>query len=122
MIKKGVLLLTILFLISCTEQCPPEFPVMEGNGDGSICRTPTDQECENMLGCSPGYWDNDKISCLCKEPTACEAAGGRLFEMRECDGTVSQVCALNRDKCYLDQVQDGMCTGVFQPRILCTVY
>ena len=61
----------------------------------------------------------------------CTKAGGTVFKLKECDGSISKWCKISeKEQCYADQVRDGQCSvgrydeaigaivGV-TPRVLC---
>ncbi len=52
--------------------------------------------------------------------SACAETGGTEDHLTECNGAVSKICTLpNGDTCYVENLTDGKCEGVFSPKILC---
>lgn len=51
----------------------------------------------------------------------CVKAGGTVANIEECDGSVSRICVFPEGKgaCYVENVKNGVCVGIFQPKIWC---
>ena len=75
----------------------------------------------NALDEKAGNEDTGKTGQNQNQDSAeCEKAGGSIVELEECDGSVSEVCELREGEvCYLENVIDGECRGVFAPKVLC---
>jgi hypothetical protein len=45
---------------------------------------------------------------------------GTLRTITECNGQTSQVCTLQSgESCYVENIADGRCQGIFTPKVLC---
>lgn len=84
--------------------------------DASVCVS-----CPNGT-CGPG-----ENKCNCPEDcgsdlTDCEKAGGKDEKLTECDGSISDVCDFSGENvCYVENLKNGKCTGIFSPKVFCDV-
>jgi hypothetical protein len=50
----------------------------------------------------------------------CEKSGGAVSNITECNGEISQICTFpSGQSCYVENVKDGKCIGIFSPKVLC---
>jgi hypothetical protein len=78
-------------------------------------------------GCPNGYQGN-MLKCIdsfkwcepVKEISLCEKNGGKVSDITECNGEVNKICDLpNGETCYLENLRNGKCEGIFSPKVLC---
>ena len=67
----------------------------------------------------------DKIpnKIMSEEPVLdrnCVDNGGQIARIEECNGEMNKICVFpGKVACYIENVKDGKCTGVFQPKVTC---
>lgn len=50
----------------------------------------------------------------------CTENGGQVASIEECNGEKSKICVFpGKVPCYIENVKDGKCTGIFRPKVLC---
>ena len=50
---------------------------------------------------------------------SCVESGGQIALIEECTGEMNKICVFpGKVLCYIENVKDGKCTGVFRPKIM----
>jgi len=85
---------------------------------------------EPETGCPDGYQRN-MLKCIdtfvwcepVKEISLCEKNGGKVSDITECNGEINKICTFpDGETCYMENIKDGKCEGIFSPKVLCDKY